>query len=76
MFEPDGIGPVAAALMDELAVDHPYGEIGTVLIIVEIKNEDETVIRYHCNDKRQWVQRAMLREALEVADQPADEYEE
>jgi hypothetical protein len=59
--------------MDEIGDDV---EVKTVVIIVELQDGEMTTIRYRCNDMRQWVQRAMLREALDVASDPSDEYDD
>lgn len=70
------VGELAADLMDTLERDVANGrlaedsEIGVVAIVVEVQNGDKTQIRYLCSDRRLWIQCALLREALDVAEDP------
>ena len=71
------IGEVAAELMDALEADADGGpdgvEVGVVAVIVELQTRDLTTIRYRRSDSRQWIQRALLREALEIAEDDESE---
>lgn len=63
------IGRVTADLMDELERELDEDDvIGVVAIIVEIRSPDRTTISYRCSDARQWIHRALLREALDVSE--------
>lgn len=72
------IGNEMASLLDMLAEEHSEGdaEVGLVLVVVELKDDDSSWISYRCSDPRPWVQRAMLSEALDLANAPPDEITE
>lgn len=69
-LELDAVGRTAAELMDELAEQHgdePNAVVDAVAIIVAVSSDEGSTIRYRCSDRRQWVQRALIAEALELA---------
>lgn len=67
-----------AHILDILAEEHPEEDtkVGLVLLVVELQDADSSWISYRCSDHRPWIQRAMLAEALELANVPPDEITE
>jgi hypothetical protein len=79
------LGQVAAELMQTLAdgyedSDFDKTELGEVMILAEVKLEDEegewTNIAWRCSDDRQWVQRGLLHAALEQERLPGEPVED
>lgn len=73
------IGIQAARLMDELAEDFADGDetrVRAVALVVALEDNEASWISYRCSDRSPWVQRAIFREALELADGPPDDITE
>lgn len=72
------VGRTAAELMDVLAEDleaETNPRVDMVAIVVAVSTDEWSGIRYRCSDRRPWIQRAVLAEALELAEQPDDDDE-
>lgn len=63
------LGEVTAELMEKLADTEPDAELGVVMVLAEIRGEDDgeewTGIEWRCSDSRAWIQYGMLHAALE-----------
>lgn len=62
---------LAEVALEQIDEDMPEGTIvGAAMFIVEVRNrgEDLTSIYTFSTDKREWVQRALVREALDVVE--------
>jgi len=46
----------------------PAAQVGTAMLIVEVRDIDSGVTAFYtfCTDKREWVQRALIREASDA----------
>lgn len=51
--------------MEHFETRYPDGEIVTVMIVVELRDEDCTSFQTYCSDDRHWVQKAALNEGLD-----------
>jgi hypothetical protein len=78
------LGVVAANLMDDLTKDQAEigdeQELGVVMLLAEVRGEDEdgtsyTYIRFRGSDDREWIQRGILHAALDQERVAGDEEE-
>lgn len=58
-------------VVDEDAEDPQLAILGSAMLVVEVKDlaRDQNAFFCFCSDKRNWVQRAMLREATEIVEE-------
>lgn len=70
------VGRVAAEMMEWMEDNHAEDdEVVTVVVAVEVmrRSDHATQIGYRCSDKREWVQRAFVKEVLRVAESDTED---
>lgn len=72
-LELEALGRVAVELMDELSDElggEPAARVDGVMIVVALSTDEWSHVRYRCSDRRPWIHRALLVEALDLANEP------